>query len=49
MTYAFLTDGLDREKRAEIDKILEGAGDRKSQAKRERDAIASLMKMPRSG
>ena len=47
MTYAYLTDGLDLERREEFDRILEqGGNDQKSQAKRERAAIESLLSLP---
>lgn len=52
MTYAFLTDGLDAEQRAQFDKTVEqGAQVRseKAQAKREREAIESLMNLPGMG
>lgn len=47
MTYAYLTDGLDLERREEFDRILEqGRSDQKSQAKREKAAMERLMNLP---
>jgi hypothetical protein len=45
--YAFLTDGLDYERREEFDrKLLERAPDDKSKAKREREALTALTNIP---
>jgi len=44
VTYAFLTDGLDHEKKQELDVILEGKGDSKAKAKRERAAVDMAMR-----
>lgn len=45
MTYAYIIEGLDAEQRETIDRSLaaDTGGDTKAQARRERDAIASLM------
>lgn len=50
MIYAHLIDGLDPERREQFDaQLASSGGDTKSQAKRERAVIDSLMKLPVSG
>lgn len=44
MTYAFIIDGLDDDKRAEIDILLEGKGSSPTQAKRERAAADTALR-----
>lgn len=47
MTYAYLIEGLDYEKREELDRALaKGSGDEKAKAAQERGAVRSLMNMP---
>jgi hypothetical protein len=47
VTYAFLIDGTDTEGRETIDKALAGGQvDKKTKARRERQAIASLTNIP---
>ncbi len=47
MTYSFLTDGLDQEKKEELDIVLEGKGDSKTKAKRERLAVEAALRVTR--
>lgn len=58
MTYAFLTDGLDTERRSEFDRILANGTrttpeppkeDVKTQARRERELVGQLMGLPSGG
>lgn len=44
MTYAYLTDGLDPERRDEFDRLLEKGHDEKKQAKREKDALTAALR-----
>lgn len=44
MVYAYLTDGLDPERRDEFDRILEHGKDESKKAKREKDAITAAMR-----
>jgi hypothetical protein len=46
--YAYLTDGLDPERREQFDRTLDSGSpvDEKAKARREREAIARLMNLP---